>query len=379
MLFEIKKAFEALAHPGIDTNYFRLMRNALPYYISAGMNVPPPLTIYWSVNSICNMRCRMCDVGNKKTDGTFYKNLAPSEKNAQIDIEVFRSVIDEIAPAKPVTVFNSTEPLLYRPIAEAVEYSASKRLKTVLTTNGYMLPERAAELAGRGLTRLNVSIDGPEKVHNEIRGRSDVFQKATNGIKIFREMDSKTGGKTEITVNCTISDMNYPYLEEYVKEMQKLPIDRIILFHLWFVDEEMAREHNETYGDRFPVSESCNMRREMLESINIDIMYEQLSKIEKYPEVSLLQHLSRGQLEKFYHRSHEFLNTKSQCMASWFFAQILADGSVMPFTRCPNQSFGNINKKSFLEIWNGAEIKNWRHFIKKHKKMPVCKRCDLIY
>ena len=47
-----------------------------------------------------------------------------------------------------------------------------------------------------GLGRLNVSIDGPREVHNEIRGRKKSYERAVEGISIFRSVADKCGKKS---------------------------------------------------------------------------------------------------------------------------------------------------------------------------------------
>ena len=58
MLFEITKALDALKRPGVQTNFIQLAKNAVPYYFPF-FKLQPPLTIYWSINSVCNLHCKM--------------------------------------------------------------------------------------------------------------------------------------------------------------------------------------------------------------------------------------------------------------------------------------------------------------------------------
>ena len=135
------------------------------------LNCKLTLTIYWSINSVCNLHCKMCDVGTFNEDGMFYKNLRIDRKLHEIDIDVFKRVVDEVAADKPFMSINSTEPLLYKSLVEAVSYCSERGLDVGVTTGAFTLPKHAEDLVQAGLGRLNVSIDGPREVHNEIRGR----------------------------------------------------------------------------------------------------------------------------------------------------------------------------------------------------------------
>ena len=379
MIYEIKKAFEALLHPGINTNIFKIIRNAIPYYISPYLDVPSPLTIYWSINSVCNLRCKMCDVGMGNENGTFYKNLRIDKKLHEIDIKIFKSVIDEVVDDKPFIAINSTEPLLYKHIIEAIQYCTDKGLKTALTTGGYNLPKMAENLAKAGLKRLIVSIDGPSYVHNEIRGRKDSFERSIEGIRKFYEASQKLGLKNEIYVNYVISNLNYQYLTEFAESVKDLPITSLNYTYLWFISDEIAEEQNKQFGDCYPVTPSCFNEYINPYDVDIDVLYKQIEQLKNKKNIHFLPYFSKKQLYKYYKQPNEFLVKNSRCFASWFIVQILANGNVIPYSRCHNRSLGNINEQSFKEIWNGKKMKEWREFIKRYKKMPMCKRCDLIY
>ena len=180
----VKKALHARKHPGVSNNasLFRLASQGLPYLTSRAGNAKPPITIYWNVNSVCNLHCKMCDVGTFNEDSNFYKNLRIDRKLHEITLDKFSRIVDEVASYKPVMAINGTEPLMYKPLGKVIALSRRAGLDIAVTTGGYNLLERADELAEAGLTRLNVSIDGAPELHNEIRGRRDVFERVTRGI-----------------------------------------------------------------------------------------------------------------------------------------------------------------------------------------------------
>src|SRR2546421_3056064 len=123
MLYELKKAVQAFHRPGIDTSPWKLVRNAAPYYLPGERRVSAPLTIYWGVNSVCNLKCKMCDVGMAVEESNFFKNLRLNGDRDEIEIDVFRRVVDEVAADRPMISITSTEPLIYRPLPEAIEHA----------------------------------------------------------------------------------------------------------------------------------------------------------------------------------------------------------------------------------------------------------------
>jgi len=379
MLYEIKKAVQALQRPGIDTSPMRMLRNAAPYYVPFRQSVPAPLTIYWSINSVCNLRCKMCDVGMFNEEGMFYKNLRIDRKLHEIDLDVFKRVVDEVRDDKPFMAINSTEPLMYKPLADAIEYCTRNGLKTGVTTGAYTLPKQAQKLAEAGLSRLSVSMDGPPDVHNHIRGRADSFEHSYEGIIAFAEACRRLGRKPEIYLNCTITNMNHDRLVDFYESIKDLPVDTINFTYMWFIDPETAAEQNELYGDRYAVSESCYSEWIDPNAVDVDKLYDQMQQLRGKENVHFSPFFSREELKVYFHDRGRFVNEAGRCLASWFFLQVLADGGVIVYTRCHSVPVGNINEQSVADIWNGEKMKNWRGFIKQVGKMPMCKRCDLAY
>src|SRR5947199_3533481 len=180
----IKKALHANRYAGIGSNasLSRLAWQGLPYLTSRKGRARPPLTIYWNVNSVCNLHCKMCDVGTFNESSNFFKNLRIDRKLHEIKPERFEGVVDEVARFRPTIAINGTEPLMYKPLGRVTTYARRAGLEVAVTTGAYNLPEHAEELAEAGLTRLNVSIDGAPALPNQIRRRQHVFGRPTTGI-----------------------------------------------------------------------------------------------------------------------------------------------------------------------------------------------------
>jgi MoaA/NifB/PqqE/SkfB family radical SAM enzyme len=382
MIDEFKKALIARKHPGMSSRLTlpRLLKQAAPFLTSPSGVARPPLTIYWSVNSVCNLRCKMCDVGNENTDSNFFKNLGINGKSNSIQIERFKGVIDEVAPFKPMISITGTEPMLYKPLGDAISHVRHHDMDIAVTTNGYILAKRAEELVEAGLPQLNVSIDGPSEVHNAIRGRMDSFEKATEGIIRFKDFASKKGKKVKVLVLCTITNINFNVLEQFYNSLSKLPVDQIDFSYMTFINESMAKEHNEKWANKYPVMVTCLNEFTRPEKVNVNELYAQIQAVKSKSDsrVTFLQDFNKEQLEVFFHQPHKFLGS-SRCMVSWFIAQIIANGEVTPFTRCFYLPFGNINEQSFMEIWNGDRAKAWRRDLRKFRRFPACTRCVQAY
>jgi MoaA/NifB/PqqE/SkfB family radical SAM enzyme len=272
----------------------------------------------------------------------------------------------------------ATEPLMYKPLAKAIAYARGAGLEVAVTTGGYNLPQRAEELAAAGLTRLNVSLDGPPALHNAIRGRKDVFERATEGVARFRAAARRLGIETEIMAPFTITNLNYDRLVEFVDALAPFPFDRINFNYMTFVTKEMAAEHNSLWGERYHATEMCVNDDVGPERVVPEVLHEQIERLKarRDPRLIFLPDYNLQELRRFFSRPFEFMG-ETPCMSTWFFAQILADGGVIPFTRCYQVKLGNINEQPFMDIWNGDRARAWRRDLREHKRFPACVRCPL--
>jgi MoaA/NifB/PqqE/SkfB family radical SAM enzyme len=322
----------------------------------------------------------MCDVGNPNSESSFFRNLRIDGKLNEIPIDRFKSVIDEVAPYQPTISITSTEPLLYKPLDGAINYARHHGLEVAVTTNGYLLPDRAKELIVAGLSRLNVSIDGPAPLHNEIRGRKDSFEKATEGIALIKEEARRCGKEVEVLACFTVTNMNYHALETFYDALSEFPIDRINVTYMSYVTEEMARKHNKLWGKKYPATVNCLNEYTRPEQVDVAALYSQIRAVQEKGRrrVSFLPAFKFEGLKTFFYNPITFMGNQ-RCMVNWFIAEIIASGEVVPYTRCYFIPFGNINEQPFMQIWNGEKIRAWRKDLRRFKRFPACTRCDQIF
>ena len=353
--------------------YFRSCLNIISYYLNPEAGISPN-TVFIAVNSICNLRCKMCDVGQKNINSQFYKNMSSSGK--ELSIERLKLLIDEIKSFRPIIAVTSTEPLLYKDIMNFAQYSKSKGLEFHLTTNGYLLSKFAQEIVDSEIDVLSISLDGPQEIHNEIRGKNDSFQRAYEGIKLIEKIKKENKRfKPKINLNCCISDYNHGSLVYFMESVKDLEIDSVLLSHLNFVTKEMAKAHNKRFNKICPATPSSISALD-LSRIDIDVLWEQISLIKsRYNNVIFIPELNKTELDVFYNHPEQFLKGHDKCLVPWKSAQILANGDLTISTRCFNLKLGNINETSFQEAWNGREMKKFRKELRKMGAFPACTRC----
>ncbi|HVO74040.1 MAG TPA: radical SAM protein [Ignavibacteriaceae bacterium] len=334
-----------------------------------------PEWIVLGVNNICNLHCKMCDVGIEYSSSNFYQNLMGSHP-VNMPPELIKLIFDQAANFYPSVKigYAFTEPLIYPYLAESLLYATGKNLYTAMTTNALTLKQKAGDLCSAGLKEIFISLDGPEKIHNEIRGNKNSFQKAIAGIEeLFAH-----NPRPEVSVFSVITEWNTGHLKEFIDFFRDYPLKQIGFMHLNFITNEIAELHNNLFGALYPATVS-NIEQINLDKINLELMLEEIIKVKefKYPfKISFSPDIGdMNKLKEFYREPDKFVG--KICNDVFRNIMIKSDGSVIPaHGRCYNLTIGNIYKESLKEIWNSSIFSKFRkELINAGGLFPACSRC----
>jgi hypothetical protein len=174
--------------------------------------------------------------------------------------DLFLLIVDQVSGFYPRAhlAFVYTEPLAWAPLGDALRRANERGLFASVTTNGLLLTKRAKELIP-GCRSLCVSIDGPGAVHDRIRRRPGSFARAVAGIEAVASL----GGAPEISVFCTITELNAGALRQFLCDMGRLPLKRVGLLHNNFVTEEQADHHNLIFDGNFHATPSNSLLKNL--------------------------------------------------------------------------------------------------------------------
>ena len=365
---------------GANATPLRLAVQGVPYILGVNGYGFPPLSIFFIINSRCNMKCQMCDVGRRYEESMFYKNLVGPGVSGRGDfpIERFESLMDEVKAFRPFISITSTEPLLYEPLPRAIAAAKSRGLAVNVTTNGLLLSRRYLELLDAGLDRLTVSLDGPADIHDRIRGVPGAFRTIQKGLLDLIDQKKRLGiGRPAITINTVITNLNTGSLGKLLEVLPLADVDQITFALMSFCHQELADRHNEQWGEKYPASRTCLEGDTDPAKIDVRLLHEELRGIEEqyHGKVLFFFRNSPQFLEKYFHRPDEFMDFRP-CLFPWFTAQVTASGDLIGVTRCYPRSFGNILDRPFLEVWNETQMREFRKELRKHRRFPACTRCE---
>jgi MoaA/NifB/PqqE/SkfB family radical SAM enzyme len=113
----------------------------------------------------CNLSCLHC-----------YSSSGPQERD-EIPVPLLLDALhDASEEGYNVAGFSGGEPILYRPLRQALEQARSCGMFTTVTSNGMLLDERRLEMLSGAVDLLAISLDGFPESHNRLRGSSRAFE-----------------------------------------------------------------------------------------------------------------------------------------------------------------------------------------------------------
>jgi len=169
-----------------------------------------PVISEFAVNYRCNLNCKFCYAGSQNKD---------KELNTK-DIEKILEKIRYQAKV-PFVSFTGGEPLLRKDIFELISFAQKIDLKTNLITNGTLINEKIArKLRNSGLESAQVSLEGPESIHDTLTGVKGSFQKTITGIKNLKREGIR------VHTNTTLNKVNIPHVFELIDIIKSIGLDK---------------------------------------------------------------------------------------------------------------------------------------------------------
>jgi MoaA/NifB/PqqE/SkfB family radical SAM enzyme len=135
-----------------------------------------PVAVAWLITGRCNLNCRYCKWKEQR-------------RADELDTATVKDLIDQMKRAGVrVVSFTGGEPLVRDDIGQIIRHVKSRGLVCKLNTNGMLLEKRLDEL--RPLDLLQISVDGPPDVQDELRGEG-TSAKAARAIALARDAGIK--------------------------------------------------------------------------------------------------------------------------------------------------------------------------------------------
>lgn len=313
-----------------------------------------PVAVIAHLTYRCNLDCYMCCQHIPEIQSELPAFPQTGLPRQEMTVEQWKRVIDDLDSfqVRPFLHFSGGEPFLYVGILTLMEYARQKDFNVSVITNGWTLEKTAPRLVELGISRVNVSIDGTEAIHDEVRRMTGSYRRAVDGIAAVRRQREKAGLKVPyLTINCTITKENAPHLEDMVKVMQEAGADYLSFEHLIFLDHE----------------------RSFAEPIDVEGVQTTLDRLRRERnDVAVYPHVPPDQWVPFYRQKVTDLG--NGCGWLWTGIRLHPNGDVSP---CRALHFGNLadGKTSLRDLWNNPAYRASRRDIAENGNPEECGRC----
>ena len=148
--------------------------------------------VHFQITRNCNLRCWFC--GQWGRHGFFRDGSGRAMETADW-LRLAREL--EKQAHKPDIILWGGEPLMCPDFDSLARQLHAMGFRLGMVTNGTLL-DRHTEVCRECFARIYVSLDGPEEIHDSIRGKG-VFRKVAENLALLR------GGKAKISVNTVLT------------------------------------------------------------------------------------------------------------------------------------------------------------------------------
>ncbi|PKL42784.1 MAG: hypothetical protein CVV41_12190 [Candidatus Riflebacteria bacterium HGW-Riflebacteria-1] len=365
--------YQKLRLIGLALKYPRISLAKLKEILRGNSRFPSefPHLLAISLFSGCNLSCKMC--GQLSDQKVRLRDTLPAEFWAKI--------LKEAANKGSAIYLWGGEPTLHPEFPEILKIIKSNNLVCTINTNGSTLLKYAEQIVTNRIDSVNVSLDGPDKVHDSIRGQVGLFKRVTDGISLISRMARRYNIKKPLVkIVATLSEWNLNSMQDLIGEIECLEgVDMSIIQLGWFIPESAGLNNEKrimsdfgihatgwTGFKREPSRSFSTQARSVVSSILLDCGLRR--------PVLIFPNIAVNDFEAYY---TDFYNTfgNTRCRSLERELQILSDGSVSVCLDWPDVVVGDLRHQTINEVWHGEGMIRFRKSLEVKGLFPVCCRC----
>ena len=325
---------------------------------------PQRVTIF--LNNKCNLKCTYCF--NRYSISKHLKKIPligrgiKKKKPDEFSYRMFKNLLRDLVHLKvEKIVFSSRgEPILHSKFKEIISDTKEAGLKIGLLTNGVLLSEKVTSLFGRG-DSFTINLSSFKKSqYKRIQGGSGESLKHI--IKNITSIRSTGENKPWVNLVMLVHYRNFKDIESYLKSANAAGAGSVIF--KWM----------QSPGDHFSWLS-------ILDNNDLDIFSYpvRVSEVKKEIEGIIKRNPGRimaNNLKELYNLAFLQKDTPSSCFVGWYHPYIYLNGDVKACC-ISRDNIGNLNEKSFKEIWNSPQSMRARKSLKYdlHSRKRILELC----
>ena len=327
----------------------------------------------------CNLRCSFC--GQWGRHGYMSDGRGATDELSESE---WLDVVDRIAemspgPGLPEFIIWGGEPLLSPAFPAVAKHLRRRGFPLAVVTNGVLL-EKFAPLLAECADTVYVSLDGPEAVHEEIRGTQGIYPRIMNGLR-------QLSGKRPCLVGLfTLCERNMAVAADYPCELGGMGLDKLLIQHLIHCSPGRARDYRRWMKEGFGqdcagldswVSEGFGDWVRALPEVTARIAGRIAAG--DYPvRVELLPgELDPKRSADWYDPEIELKSPKSPCLMPWHHIHVNPDGNVHFCVDFNDFSLGNLREAKLEALLTGERAERFRRECGEFNSL--CTRCPWYY
>ncbi len=302
------------------------------YFLSIILRKPivwgKPLFFYIEPTNRCNFHCPECPSGL----GELTRPIG------MMNTGFFQKLIDQIsAESFSVHLYLQGESYINKHLYEMISYARQKNLYVSISTNGSFVQKNNVEwIISKAPDRLIFSMDGiDEEAYQQYRV-GGTFAQADAALRLLIETKKKLKSKTPyIELQFIVMKTNEHQVDAVLRYGKQLGVDKVALKTMQIASAENAKVF---------LPENQKYSRYVLDGNDLIIK----SKL------------------------------KNECFALWKTSVVTWDGVIIPccFDKDATYPLGNLNEKSFLEIWHSESYQQFRKDILANRRAKtMCNNC----
>ena len=171
----------------------------------------PDRTVHLHALDRCNLACAHC-----------YSASSPQAGQRLPEDALLAALPDLRAAGYEVISLSGGEPLLYLHLDRVLDAARAEGFRLVAISNGFRVTPRFEAVLDR-LDGLAISFDGPEEVHNRVRGNARAWDMAWNGLTHLGQRGQPAAAAY------TVSRESMEYVPEFVDRCAALGVQAVQL------------------------------------------------------------------------------------------------------------------------------------------------------
>jgi MoaA/NifB/PqqE/SkfB family radical SAM enzyme len=310
----------------------------------------------------CNLTCDFCYLRVEEE-----KRGRVIEKKNELTYEEIGEIIRAL-PRRSNVTFVGGEVTIKDKFWDLVDLAARRHRVTIGTNAVLFTPQICDRIVRAGVRMIGTSIDGPEDVHDAIRGRGNFAKTCTNVRRILEGRREVKRDFPRINLNCVMIPENIPRLAEVIDVAHDVGFDSC---SFQILDPSLSRS-------------GINLRNDIVEAepwaqnlplVNREVFSASLDAVERRARTvgvsyNFVPLRTKAEVLDFY--AGKFAYEDYTCSVPWTTTRISPTGDMFP---CLNYRIGNLRQQSLNALWNSGPYREFRNRMKPRGLYQSCAGC----